>query len=139
MSILAKAKMRSDEDRRKVLRQNNQRTAWVHDQIHNTEYTPMTWENPEVFIFVQNSSIGQHFYSKANTTLSTFDKTALQQQLPTILAYIHSTHTLISNQFWVGQQAPQPFHLSFVVPTYMHNTIGLTRARNQMNRVSGGE
>ena len=94
----------------------------------NTEYTPITWENLEVFFLsCTNPSIGQ--LSHTNPTPPTFSITATA-------ANIYTTHALtIINRFWVSPQAPQPFIYPFVYqPTC--TTVSLTHAHNQANRVS---
>ena len=57
----------------------------------------------------------------------------LQQQLPAIYS-LHSIHLYISNRLWIGPQTPQPFVYPFVCHKLL---VGLTRAHNQTNRVSG--
>ena len=96
----------------------------------NTEYTPTTWESQEVIFVLHRITF------TAKPTPHTFDRSALQQQLPTIFSLHLLNPSLTNNQFWVGPQAPQPFICPFV---YQHTctTLGFTHAHNQTNRVSG--
>ena len=52
------------------------------------------------------------------------------------LAYIYSTNVLASNRFWVGLRCLQLFIYPFVYQSTC-TTLGLTRAHNHANRVSG--
>ena len=110
------------------------RTAKLSDKTHKHWIYPHYLRKPD-FFFVQNPSIRQ--LSHTNPTQLTLDRSAIQQQPPTIFsAYIYTTHALPSNRFWVGSQTPQRFIYPFVYqPTY--TTVSLTRAHNQANRVSG--
>ena len=83
---------------------------------------------------MHNPSIGQlSQQSQHHTPLIELHYSKSCQQFS---AYIYSIHVLTSNRFWVGSQAPQPFVYPFVyLPTC--TVLGLPRACNQMNRVSG--
>ena len=63
----------------------------------------------------------------------TFDRTTLQQQLPTIFSL---QLTNLVSDFGLAHNAPQPFIYPFVYSS-TRTTPGLTCARNHVNRVSG--
>ena len=99
----------------------------VSDKTHKYWVHPIIQENLEVFFLfcAKPQHIGQQFSQQSQ------HHTPLMELLYSNSWQQFSAYT--SNRFWVGPQAPQPF----IVYKPTCTTLGLTRARNQVNRVSG--
>ena len=109
------------------------RSAKLSDQTHKRWIHPHYLRKPGN-LFLCKALAQDNFHSKVNTTPLQWNCITAKAANNFRLTF-YSTHAT-SNRFWVSPQAPQPFIYPFVYqPTC--TTLGLTRARNQTNRMNG--